>query len=83
MVFTDLKNLIDKDLLTKFAEQCKTLFADKETVSAISESLNGHIADSAEVKPYIRVKSCTPNSSKIFRLTIDDNGIISGEEETE
>lgn len=83
MVFPELKNLVNKDLLAKFLEQCKTLFADKKSVSAIDESLKRHIADSAEIKPYVYIKSCTEGSTKIFKLTIDDNGIITGEEKTD
>lgn len=94
----DLSKLITLDLLGKAIDKCKALFADKESVSAIGNSLNTHTAnngihvtkadkskwdDAAELKTYIRVKSSTPNSTKIFRLSIDDNGIITGEEETE
>lgn len=81
MGFPLLKDLVNKDLLNVFLQKCIARFADKETVSAISESLNSHIASANEVQPYIRVKSCTEGSTKIFRLTIDDEGIISGEEE--
>lgn len=81
MGFPLLKDLVNKDLLNVFLQKCITRFADKETVSAISESLNSHIASANEVQPYIRVKSCTAGSTKIFRLTIDDEGIISGEAE--
>lgn len=81
MGFPLLKDLVNKDLLNAFLAKCITRFADKETVSAISESLESHIASANEVQPYIRVKSCTEGSEKIFKLTIDDDGIISGEEE--
>lgn len=94
----DLSKLINSDLLKKAIDKCKVLFADKESVSAIKKSLNTHTGnstihvtetdksrwdDAAELKSYIRVKSSTPNSTKVFRITIDDDGIIVGEEETE
>lgn len=97
MGFVDLKNLVNKDLLNAFFTECKKLFADKESVSTVSNSLETHSNDSnihitaaerskwndaCEVKPYIRVKSSTPGSTKIFRLTIDDTGLLTGEEET-
>lgn len=97
MGFINLKNLVDKDLLNSFLTECKKIFADKSSVSTVSNSLETHSNDSdihvtaakqakwddaCEVKPYIRVKSCTPGSTKIFRLTIDDTGLLTGEEET-
>ena len=94
----DLSKLVTIQFLSKVIDKCKNLFADKESVSAIEKSLNTHTAnadihvtkadkskwdDAAELKTQIRVKSSTPNSTKVFRLSIDDNGIITGEEETE
>ena len=94
----DLSKIIDSTLLGKAIDKCEALFADKDSVSAIEKSLNTHTGnstihvtetdksrwdDAAELKTYIRVKSSTPNSTKVFRITIDDNGIITGEEETE
>lgn len=94
----DLSKLINLDLLKKFFEQVKVQYADKESVSAIKDSLDKHTVnseihvsvneknkwnDACEVKPYIRVKSTTTGSTKIFRLVVDDNGLITGEEESE
>lgn len=94
----DLSKLINLDLLKKFFDQVKVQYADKESVSAIKNSLDEHTAnsgihvtadeknkwnDACEVKPYIRVKSNTDGSEKIFRLVVDDNGLITGEEESE
>lgn len=97
MGFIDLKDLINKDLLNAFFTECKKLFADKESVSTVSNSLETHSKDSnihvtavekakwddaCEVKPYILVKSSTEGSTKVFRLTIDDTGLLTGKEET-
>lgn len=96
MGFVNLKDLVDKTRLATFFEQCKNLFADKTTVSTINNSLETHSNDddihvtaeqkakwddACEVKPYIRIKSCTEGSTKVFRLTIDDTGVLTGEEE--
>lgn len=93
----DLSKLINLDLLKVFFKQVKAQYADKESVSAIKKSLNGHTTnsnihvtmddktkwnDACEVKPYIRVKSSTEGSTKIFRLVVNDDGLITGEEET-
>ncbi len=93
----DLSKLIDLDLLKVFFKQVKAQYADKESVSAIKKSLDEHTAnssihvtandkskwdDACEVKPYIRVKSSTANSTKIFRLVVNDDGLITGEEES-
>lgn len=96
MEFPILKDLVNKELLNKAISEIKARFADKDSVSTISNNLSTHTDnddihvtaadkqkwdDNCEVKPYIRVKSCTKGSSKIFRLTIDDDGILSGIEE--
>lgn len=91
-----MSNLIDKSLLNTAMQQIKARYADKDSVSAIETSLNTHTSnstvhitadertkwnDACEVKSYIRVKSSTSGSSKVFRLTIDDDGILTGVEE--
>lgn len=96
MEFPSLKDLVNKELLNIAITEIKTRFADNDSVSTISNNLSAHTNDNSihvtatdkqkwndncEVKPYIRVKSCTEGSSKIFRLTIDDDGILTGIEE--
>lgn len=92
----DLTKLINLDLLTKFYNQVKAQYADKESVSAIKKSLDTHTAnttahitaaertkwnDACEVKPYIRIKSNVSGSTKIFRIVVNDDGLITGYEE--
>ncbi|HAU85556.1 MAG TPA: hypothetical protein DCW90_08655 [Lachnospiraceae bacterium] len=94
----DFSKLINLDLLGKFLAQVKAQYADKESVSAVKKSLDDHTAnstvhitdaertkwnDACEVKPYLRIKSSTDGSTKIFKIVVDDNGLLTGEEETE
>ena len=92
----DLSKLIDFSLLTTFFDQFKAQYADKKSVSAIESNLKNHIAnsnvhvsaddkakwnDACEIKPYIRIKSSTDGSTKIFKIVVDDDGLLTGEEE--
>lgn len=94
----DFSKLITLNLLGKFLDQVKAQYADKESVSAVKTSLDEHTANSTvhittdertkwneacEVKPYLRIKSSTDGSTKIFKIVVNDNGLITGEEETE